>query len=172
MGPSLSRLVGVLLAVAAVAQTQEPAPVSGKVIPQVSLDTYPRILDLVFAPAKRAGSQGLVVFSLALRVAPAFRPESQVTMTLFLDRTTKVEFVRADQNIFYASNALLAATGESSADLLAKQVAVKRYALNVPSSRLLEWQQGLFKSVGPLLSRSLRRVRLWNSGRKQSTLKS
>src|ERR1700685_1754188 len=56
---SLSSLVGLLLAVAAVAQTPEPTPIRGKVVPQI-----------------------------------------------------RVEFVLANQNIYYASNALLEATRE------------------------------------------------------------
>jgi hypothetical protein len=148
---SPSSLLGLLLATAAVTQTPEPAPVLGKIVPAISLDTYHHIMDLVFAPAEKTGTPGVVVFSLALRVEPAFRPESQVTMMLFLDRTTRVEFAVTDQNIYYACNALFGTTGESSAESLAKKVVAKRYALNVPPSRLLEWQQGLFKSLGPTL---------------------
>jgi hypothetical protein len=145
-------LSGIMLAWIAMAQTPHPLPVGAKTVPEVGLDTYHQILDLVFPYSRKGGPQEpLVVFSLTLRIIPAFGPESQARMTLFQDRTTKVEFAVADQNIYHSSNELLRTTGEGRPDALASKINIKRYVLNLPPARLLAWQQSLFKSVGPTL---------------------
>jgi hypothetical protein len=128
---------------------QEQSAPRGAVVPSITMDTYRRILDLIFAPDQSA--KGRIIFSLTLRTTPAFRPESQVRMYLFRDRSAKTEFVVAEKNVYYSSNQLLLSTGEGGADVLAKKTAVKRYTLSFTPTRILEWRRSLFRALDPTL---------------------
>jgi hypothetical protein len=140
---------------------QAPEAVLGQPVPTISTETYHQILDLIFAPKDKP--KGITAFSLNVRIAPAFRPESQMNLTLLQDRTTRAEYIVADQNVYYASNKLLQATGEGRGEDLAQRTAVKRYKLNVSTVLLMQWQHGFLESFGPtslILEREVKSSRL------------
>jgi hypothetical protein len=144
-----------------VALAQAPVPVLGQSIPTISLQTYHQILDFIFAPTDKP--KGVIALSLNIRIAPAFRPESQMNLTLMEDRTTRAEYVIADKNVYYASNNLLQATGEGRAEDIAKNTQVKRYKFNVSPQQLMKWQHGFtdsLRSTSLILERDLNSSRL------------
>jgi hypothetical protein len=128
------------------AVAQAPEPVLGQPIPIIGLETYHQILDFIFAPKDKP--EGIITFLLNIRIAPAFRPEAQMNLTLFKDRTTRAEYIVADKNVYYASNDLLQSIGESRAEDIAKRTPVKRYELNVSQALLMKWQRGFMESLG------------------------
>jgi hypothetical protein len=140
-------LAGLVVTALAACQTPEPKPVLGQPIPEISLETYHHIMDIIFAPKDKP--QGAIAFSLNVRIAPAFRPESQVNLTLLQDRTTRAEYVVAEKNVYYGINELLRTTGESRAEALAQKTPVKRHALNSPPALLMKWQQELAERLSP-----------------------
>ena len=140
-------LAGLAVTALAVCQTTEPKPALGRPIPEISLETYHHILDIIFAPKDKL--QGAIAFSLNVRIAPAFQPESQVNLTLLQDRTTRAEYVAAEKNVYYDSNELLRTTGESRAEALAQKTPVRRHALNSPPALLMKWQQELAERLSP-----------------------
>jgi hypothetical protein len=127
------------------AVAQSPEPVLGQPIPTISLETYHQILDLIFAPKDKP--QGVIAFSLNIRIAPAFRPESQMNLTLLPDQTARTEYVVTDKNVYYASNELLRSTGEGRAEALAQKMPVKRHPLNLSPALLMKWQSQLIGSL-------------------------
>jgi hypothetical protein len=143
------------------ALAQAPEPVLGQSIPTISLQTYHEVLDFIFAPTDKP--KGAIVFSLNIRIAPAFRPESQMNLTLLNDRTTRAEYVVADKNVYYASNKVLQATRDGRAEDIAKRTPVKRYKLSVSPTQLIKWQQGFMESLRPtslILERDVNSSRL------------
>jgi len=140
-------LAGLAVTALAVCQTTEPKPALGRPIPEISLETYHHILDIIFAPKDKL--QGAIAFSLNVRIAPAFQPESQVNLTLLQDRTTWAEYVVAEKNVYYGISELLRTTGESRAEALAQKTPVKRHALNSPPDLLMKWQQELAERLSP-----------------------
>jgi hypothetical protein len=136
-GISLLGIGGSALAVDRAAQAQ----------PQISLETYHQILDLIFTPAEEPiGSTG---FALTVRLAPSFEPESQVNMTLLQDGTTRAEFIVAAQNVYCRCNDLLKAGVGNHADTLAKKNVVKRYPFNVSQTLLADWRLGFIQGLNP-----------------------
>jgi hypothetical protein len=111
------------------------------------METYDRILDLIFASEQ--STKGRIIFSLTLRTTPAFRPESQVTMSLFQDRKARLEFAVAKQNVYHSSNEAFRIAGRSDPDILAQKTVVSRYTVDLPPARILEWQHGLFMALDP-----------------------
>jgi hypothetical protein len=103
-------------------------------------------LDLIFSPQQKP--DGLALFTLSLRIVLAFLPESQVNVALLQNRTAKAEFIVSEKNVYHAANKLLQTTGEGQVEALAKKNTVKRYALNVSPTLLMNWQRGLMGSLG------------------------
>jgi hypothetical protein len=143
------RLAGLLLAPAGLAQVPAQSAAPGQLLPTISIETYNRILGLIFEPQQ--STQDRIIFSLIVRTVPAFRPESQVSMYLLQDRSAKVEFAVAERNVYYSSNEAFRSTGEGEAGVLARKIVVKRHTIKVHPDRVLEWQRGLFTALGPTL---------------------
>jgi hypothetical protein len=133
------------------AGAQTPQFRVGEVIPSVDLATYHQVLDLAFArpPEIRGG----VIFSLTVRFLPSFGKESQVTATFFDGNRARVDYEIAQANIYDASSEILRTTTENRPTFLVTRIApLVRSVPDIAPERLLAWQEGLFRSVGPTLS--------------------
>ena len=113
-------------------------------------EEYSQILDRLFpVVSDRAAS---LVFTLSLRIIPAFDPESQIDIVLRRGQESTVQYSRVDQNVYSACNKLLESTGEHQPRDLAEKIPVNRKILNVSPAQILQWQRGLFVAVTSSLS--------------------
>lgn len=115
------------------------------VFPTIDHETYHLLLNTLFGSQERPDKRA--IFEISIRVVPAFTPESQVNLLLLSHRTTMGEFVVADKRVASHSSEILRATGEASVETLAKKNKVRRYAVNVSPTLLMEWQRGLLESL-------------------------
>jgi hypothetical protein len=102
----------------------------------------------------------LVAFTIRLRALPFSRPDSQINVAFFNDRTVKAEYVVTDMSVADANTELVPPTPvgridetrayvEGDAETIAKRTPAKRYVLDVSPTLALKWQQDLLRSLSP-----------------------
>src|SRR5436190_13312348 len=106
----LSLFVAVVqLIVPETAHAQRP----GARVPVVSVDTYEKVLDLVF-PRSAVAAEGLVR-SFAIRYEPTWKAESQIIITQRKESIEVVEYVSVDGSIYLKLEDILRRTGQENA---------------------------------------------------------
>lgn len=112
----------------AAAARQEPVSVSN-----ISIETYRRVLDLVFPRDAGNFRDFRKEFALTLRFSPSFDVESQVNITKYSDgRLDVVAYTlpEGSPSIIDQINTIYRRTGRGEADDLAKQINVRRQVLS------------------------------------------
>jgi len=135
----------IVLALHLLAQAGQSQPDLPRVVPTIDHEEYDQVLDRLFPVVSTRGPD--IVFTLSLRITPAFDPESQIDIVLRRGQKSTVQYSRVGQNIFSTCNKLLETTGEHQPRALAEKFRVNRKVLNVSPDQILRWQRELFAAV-------------------------
>jgi hypothetical protein len=118
---------------------------TGEIVQEATLETYARVLDIVFPQTSETSRE--LELRIVLRFRPSFSPESQITISLARGSEGNVEYISAAHNIHDTINELIRTTGENQPGSLSKQIRVDRQILSMPAAQVFEWQKGLFESL-------------------------
>lgn len=100
----------------------------------ISPATYETVLDIAFACDKPRQD-----YDLVLRFEPSNAPESQIYIKRTPTKTEVIEYTSLSGNIYLKLSNIVRDGGKEDAAELAKQIQVKKRALDVPAAQASKW---------------------------------
>jgi hypothetical protein len=118
-----------------------------KTIPAVNLETYDKVLNLLF-PLDELNAVGSAWgFVTVLRYLPSFEAESQIVIVGREGKVRAIEYKSLDGNIYYKLSEIFGRTGREDSTELAKMIRISKRELNIPKVLAEKWRNNLIDSV-------------------------